>query len=290
MSASVSASAAERGSAGRRAELREFLISCRARISPQQAGFPAGGGKRRTPGLRREEVAVLAGVGVSWYQWLEQGRDITVSPQVLDSVGRVLELTDAELRHLYALAGLNPPILAPDYACPVDDSMTRLLDSWLPNPGHILDPHWNVVAANRTSQLVFNYSVDSANCLIVFFTDRIHRSRYLDWWTIAPRVVAQFRAEMTARPEDPGYLRIVEELKARSPEFAELWSHRDVEPGGVLIKAVTHPLVGDLIFESTLLQIPNRPDLRLVLHNALHGTDTAAKLSFLLSQQDAERN
>ena len=272
--------------AQRRAELRGFLMARRARISPERAGFPVGGGRRRTPGLRREEVAVLAGVGVSWYQWLEQGRDITVSPQVLDAIGRVLELNDAELRHLYALAGLNPPLPAAGCACPVDEALVRLLDSWLPNPGHILDPYWNMIAMNTAARLVFHYVENNINCLVLFFTDPIHRGRYADWAVIAPRVVAQFRAEMTARPEDAGYRRVVEELTDLSPEFAELWARRDVEPGGVTLKALMHPAVGELHFESALLQVPDRPDLRLVLHNPRRGTDTVAKLERLLAEDE----
>jgi len=118
----------------RRSELREFLMARRAQISPQEAGL-APGGRRRTPGLRREEVAVLAGVGSSWYQWLEQGRDITVSAQVLEAIGRVLRLDEPEVRHLYALAGLNPPPARaaeqPQGAEGVDRALIRLVDAWL---------------------------------------------------------------------------------------------------------------------------------------------------------------
>ncbi|AXE85802.1 hypothetical protein C1703_12375 [Streptomyces sp. Go-475] len=114
----------------RRSELREFLMSRRARVSPAEVGLPDGGARRRTPGLRREEVAVLAGVGASWYQWLEQGRDISVSPQVLDSVARVLRLRDAERRHLYLLAGLNPPVPAVEpERRDMCDGLRRLIDT-----------------------------------------------------------------------------------------------------------------------------------------------------------------
>jgi hypothetical protein len=198
----------------------------------------------------------------------------------------VLELNDAELRHLYALAGLNPPLPASDCWCPIDEALVRLLDSWLPNPGHILDPYWNMIAMNAAARLVFHYTETNINCLAMFFTDGTHRARYADWSAVAPRVVAQFRAEMTARPEDPGYRRVVEELIELSPEFAELWSRRDVEPGGVTLKALTHPSVGDLFFESTLLQVPDRPDLRLVLHNPRKGTETAARLQRLLAEDE----
>ncbi len=130
----------------RRRELREFLMSRRARVTPADAGLPDGGARRRTPGLRREEVAVLAGVGASWYQWLEQGRDISVSPQVLDSVGRVLRLSNAERRHLYLLAGLNPPEreVEPEKR-DMCDGLQRLIDTWMPYPAHIMDRYYNGV-------------------------------------------------------------------------------------------------------------------------------------------------
>jgi len=269
----------------RRAELREFLMSRRARITPERAGFPSGGGRRRTPGLRREEVAVLAGVGASWYQWLEQGRDITVSPQVLDSVGRVLELDDAERRHLYALAGLNPPAPAGDDAPqPVPSALLRLIDSWLPSPAHIMDRHWNVVASNVAVRLVLGFEQGPFNCLTSFFTSADQRSRYADWEAIAPRVVAQFRAEMTARPEDPEYGRIADHIAARSPEFAELWARREVRPGGVTVKTLIHPAVGGLHFEATMLQVPEHPELRLVMQTPCVCTDTKAKMAVLVAE------
>lgn len=144
----------------RRRDLREFLMTRRARVTPAEAGLPDGGARRRTPGLRREEVAVLAGVGVSWYQWLEQGRDITVSPQVLDAVSRVLRLNDAERRHLYVLAGLNPP-LPSAAAAPVSDGLRRLIDAWMPFPRtswtrtgtpspSTRRPGWSSATASRT--------------------------------------------------------------------------------------------------------------------------------------------
>lgn len=161
----------------RRRELRDFLMSRRARVSPAQAGLPDGGARRRTPGLRREEVAVLAGVGASWYQWLEQGRDISVSPQVLDAVARVLRLSNAERRHLYLLAGLNPP--APEVAPEVRDmcdGLRRLIDTWMPYPAHIMDPYYNCVMYNDAAGMVLGMRPDNTqNCIIDFFTDPLYR-------------------------------------------------------------------------------------------------------------------
>lgn len=275
------------GKAHRLAELRAFLMSRRARVSPGEAGLPDGGARRRTPGLRREEVAVLAGVGVSWYQWLEQGRDITVSPQVLDSVARVLRLSGAERRHLYVLAGLNPPAPEVDPAhADMCDGLRRLLDGWMPYPAHIMDAYWNVVLCNEASTAVMGMEPDRRqNCVISFFTDPVHRIRYPGWEEIAARVVAQFRAACSECPDDEGFRAIVDEAKGRSPEFAELWERRDIAPGGQMRKELAHPVVGRLALEVTQLRIPARPDLAVVLHHPWPDTGTEEKLRWLASAE-----
>ncbi|WP_329390453.1 helix-turn-helix transcriptional regulator [Streptomyces sp. NBC_01351] len=262
-------------------------MSRRARISPAEAGLPDGGARRRTPGLRREEVAVLAGVGVSWYQWLEQGRDITVSGQVLDSVGRVLKLTSAERRHLYVLAGLNPPVLE---VAPADrdmcEGLKRLIDAWMPFPAHIMDAYWNTVLYNEAAAMVLGMRPEIVqNCLIAFFTDPLYRSRSAHWEENAANVVAQFRAACSEHPHDEGFRAVVEEARELSPEFAALWDRQDVRPGGLTKKQMQHPVVGTLHVETTQLRVPARPDLAIVLHTPLPGTGTAEKLEWLSSPE-----
>ncbi|MGW7099514.1 helix-turn-helix transcriptional regulator [Streptomyces sp. NPDC054838] len=262
-------------------------MSRRAKVSPTEAGLPVGGGRRRTPGLRREEVAVLAGVGVSWYQWLEQGRDITVSPQVLDSVSRVLKLTSAERRHLYVLARLNPPALA---VAPGDQDMChglkRLIDAWMPFPAHIMDPYWNTVMYNDSAALVLGMRPEIVqNCLIAFFTDPVYKARSRHWEENAGPVVAQFRAAYSEFPDDDGFRAVVEEARELSPEFAELWDRRDIRPGGQLQKELEHPVVGTLHVESTQLRVPARPDLAIILHTPLPETGTEEKLQWLTSPE-----
>ncbi|MFJ3903518.1 helix-turn-helix transcriptional regulator [Streptomyces sp. NPDC090025] len=271
----------------RLAELREFLMSRRARVSPAEAGLPDGGARRRTPGLRREEVAVLAGVGASWYQWLEQGRDITVSPQVLDSVARVLRLSPAERRHLYALAGLNPPAPETDpKARDMCDGLRRLIDAWMPFPAHIMDVYWNTVLYNDAAALVFGMRPETVqNCLISFFTDELYRSRMTSWEELAPKVVAQFRSACSERPDDEGFRAVVEEAREASEEFAELWERRDILPGGQNRKEMEHPLAGTLVVEATQLRVPARPDLVIVMHTPLAEADTAAKLEWLVTPE-----
>ncbi|MBM4791156.1 helix-turn-helix domain-containing protein [Streptomyces sioyaensis] len=285
----MASNAATQDAARRRQELRDFLMTRRARVTPAEAGLPDGG-RRRTPGLRREEVAVLAGVGASWYQWLEQGRDITVSPQVLDAVARVLRLNGAERRHLYVLAGLNPPPRQDAEELGGTDvcaGLQRLIDAWMPFPAHIMDPYWNTIAYNESAHLVLGHGRPgvSRNCLIAFFTDPVYRARAASWETNAPQVVAQFRAACSVRPGDEGFDAVVRETSALSAEFAELWARADVQDGGTLHKELDHPLVGALLFETTLLRIPVRPDLSIVLHNPRAESDTAAKLEWLTSPE-----
>ncbi|MFF4099494.1 helix-turn-helix transcriptional regulator [Streptomyces sp. NPDC001903] len=262
-------------------------MSRRARVTPTEAGLPDGGARRRTPGLRREEVAVLAGVGVSWYQWLEQGRDITVSPHVLDSVGRVLKMSSAERRHLYVLAGLNPPALE---VAPADRDMCqglkRLIDAWMPFPAHIMDVYWNTVLYNDAAALVLGMRPEIVqNCLIAFFTDPIYKARSRHWEENACNVVAQYRAASSEWPEDEGFRAVIEEARELSPEFAVLWDQRDIRPGGQMRKEIEHPVVGTLFVESTQLRVPARPDLSIVLHTPLPATDTAEKLEWLTSAE-----
>ncbi|MFC8125263.1 helix-turn-helix transcriptional regulator [Streptomyces sp. NPDC057302] len=274
--------------ARRLGELREFLMNRRARVSPAEAGLPDGGARRRTPGLRREEVAVLAGVGASWYQWLEQGRDISVSPQVLDSVGRVLKLSSAERRHLYVLAGLNPPAPEVEQADQgMCEGLQRLIDTWMPYPAHIMDRYYNCVLYNSAAGMVFGMRPEiTQNCIVDFFTDPIYRSRSVSWEKNAENVVAQFRASCSETPDDEGLQEVLAELReSAGEEFTELWERQDVRPAGVVHKELMHPLVGALHVESTALRVPARPDLTIVLHTPLAEAETAAKLEWLASPE-----
>ncbi len=264
----------------RRAELRDFLRIRRARLTPADVGMPPGG-RRRTPGLRREEVAVLAGVGVSWYTWLEQGRDITVSADVLDAISRALRLDGAEREHLYLLAGLNPPRRDPVPAVPVAPELQRVLDAWSPRPGYVRDRHWNFVALNDAAKDVFGYGDTDHNCLVTFFTNARYRSVLEHWAAAAPGVVARFRADAARHPDDPEYDRLIADLCAASAEFAELWSRHEVSVPARTVKAILHPEVGLLVLEATLLPLPERPGDQMVLYNPRPGTGSVERLARL---------
>jgi transcriptional regulator with XRE-family HTH domain len=267
----------------RRDQLRDFLRTRRARLSPTDVGM-APGGRRRTPGLRREEVAVLAGVGVSWYTWLEQGRDIKVSGEVLDAVARALRLDPDERVHLYLLAGLNPPHgcgAEPVGRPQVTPELRHLLDAWSPRPAYVHDKYWNFVAMNDMARVVYQLETTDHNCLVTFFTSRRHREAHTAWEAAAPGVVARFRADAARLPADPEYARIIGDLSVVSPEFAALWARHEVRSASTMVKAVSHPLVGTLVFDATPLQLTDMPGYRLNLHNPHPGSGTEERLERL---------
>jgi transcriptional regulator with XRE-family HTH domain len=239
-----------------REELRDFLRTRRARLTPADVGMPAAG-KRRTPGLRREEVAVLAGVGVSWYTWLEQGRDINVSAEVLDAIARVLRLTEPERAHLYLLAGLNPPRAARADAV-VTPELRRLLDTW-PHPALLRDRQWDLLAVNDRARSVFGLDGDR-NCLVAFFTNERYRDLHVNWSEVAPGVVASFRADAVHADE------VATGLAAASPEFASLWARHDVAAPVQMVKTVRSPS-GELRFDLTTLAVADHPGWYVELYN-----------------------
>ncbi len=224
---------------------------------------------------------MLAGVGVSWYTWLEQGRDINVSTEVLDAISTALRLTEPERAHLYVLAGLNPPPVGVQRDAKVTPELSQLLDAWMPRPAVLHDRYWNLLAINDAAHAVFGYVDTDHNCLITFFTNARYRGMHAHWESVAPTVVAAFRADAARSPEDPGFDRVVEDLTAVSPEFAELWARHDVGDHIQAVKAVHHPDAGDLIFDKTTLAVADRPDWRLELYNPRPGTGTGDRLEQL---------
>lgn len=265
----------------RRAELREFLRSRRARLTPAEVGL-APGTRRRTPGLRREEVATLAGVGVSWYTWLEQGRDISASPGVLDAISATLRLSESERRHLHLLAGATAPVRAAADPGPVPPELLRLVEAWSPRPAMLQDRYWNLLAINPATRAVFGYSDSDHNCLVSFFTNTRYRDMYVQWSDAAPGVVAAYRADAGRYLGDPGFGQVVSELSSRSPQFAAMWERNDVGPHQQAIKAVCHPVAGELVFDKTTLTVTDHPDWHLVLYHPHPGTGTDERLSGLM--------
>ncbi|GAA3404859.1 helix-turn-helix transcriptional regulator [Paenibacillus hodogayensis] len=268
-------------------ELGDFLKTRRARISPSRVGLPEGG-RRRIPGLRREEVASLAGIGVTWYTWLEQGRPIQVSAQLLESLARVLMLDKEETVHLYTLARQAPPVYYPAYNQTIHPMHQHVLDSLTLSPSLILDTRWNVIAWNRAASLVFlDYSlvpIGKRNLIRLMFTDSPYRQLFDDWELYAQGVLARFRAAYGKYVADPWLVDFVEELRSLSKEFDRWWPMHNVEKEQEKYKIVRHPALGQLDFEHTSYLVSDDTSLRLYVNTPMAGTGTGEKIRQLLGQ------
>jgi transcriptional regulator with XRE-family HTH domain len=255
-----------------RAELSDFLKSRRARISPAAVGLP-NRARRRTPGLRREEVADLAGVGVTWYTWLEQGRNIRVSPEVLTGIARALQLEPAERAHLFRLAGHGTPAPEP-VAAAISPRLQRVLDHWDPFPAHVTGRRRDILAWNGASELINGWSrlpEDKRNILWSTFQVPATRRLLVDWEHEAALSVAAFRAEAGGDLGEPYYQELITELLAVDPDFARMWARQDVRGRREGLKHFQHPALGRFDLEFTAFQVAEQPSLRLFLYAPADG-------------------
>lgn len=267
-------------------ELAEFLRSRRARLSPEQVGLPRGT-RRRTPGLRRGEVAMLAGVSLEWYSWLEQGRNITVSVQLLESLARVLQLDADERAHLFLLTFRQPPPVEM-YSPPiVSPTLQQFLEQLGTSPAFAVDIRLNVLAWNTAACLVFgDYArlpEKERNLIWLLFNSSGKRQRNEEWQALARVYIAQFRAGYGRFINDPWWANQIAELSQLSPEFQELWAKHDVLHVSEGKKTIRHPLVGELTFDFLLLQTADSGDLRILIHTPRRNSETAAKIERLLA-------
>ena len=204
-----------------RPDLSDFVTRRRKKLTPADVGLPTTG-RRRTPGLRREEVAALAGVGLTWYTWFEQGRGIQVSERFLLKIARALELDDADCSYLFLLAHGRPPPPEARQWPSVDPLIQQLLDDLTERPAYVSNLRWDVIAWNAAADLLFTFS-DRAqydrNIIRMFFADPDLRRRLPAWHEDAPKLLAQFRYDLAAAPDDPDMLGLVEDLKKLSPDF-----------------------------------------------------------------------
>lgn len=213
-----------------RAELANFLKRRREGLSPLDVGLPIGK-RRRTPGLRREEVAALAGVGITWYTWLEQGRAIKVSTAFLDNVSRVLKLDETERRHLFLLAHKRPPAMAGQTWCELSPLIRQLLDDLTLRPSYVLNLRWDVIGWNDAAERLFGFGEripGERNMLWMMFSDDRLNSRIVEWAAQAPQILASFRRDFAQAPEDESMIALVEALEHVSPSFRKLWNQHDV--------------------------------------------------------------
>jgi transcriptional regulator with XRE-family HTH domain len=274
--------------AERRKELADFLRTRRARLSPTEAGLPPGV-RRKTAGLRREEVAQLASVGVTWYTWLEQGRDIHVSRQVLESLAQVLQLNADEKAHFFSLA-LYPivptPFMQRETVSPL---LQRFLDQLGPNPAYITGRRWDLLAWNQAvCEVIGDFNAlppERRNIVWFVFTNQEFRHRVVDWEGMAQRVLAQFRVSSGRTPGDPWFTILIEDLKQASREFRLWWPRHEVKGRQDGCKELIHPLVGHLVLEHTTFQMSEAPDLKVVVYLASPESNTAEKIHRLLRSE-----
>jgi transcriptional regulator with XRE-family HTH domain len=276
----------------RRQELADFLRTKRASLQPEDVGLPDGG-RRRTPGLRREEVALLAGVGTTWYTWLEQGRDVRASLDVLEAVSRALQLTAAERAHVILLGRGEqaPPCKAP--AEKVSPTLRRLVENLGPGPAYLLGRRWDYLAWNKSFERVFSWEPGtdplSRNHVWQWFMDPGRRTLCSgDWSASARLLVAKFRADSARNIGDPVFEELILALQSASPEFRKLWKRHEVAGSGDGHKELIHPLVGPLAFDHAVFRHGEAGDLRLILYTPSCEHDTRAKLEQLLESDEDE--
>lgn len=249
----------------RRYELADFLRSRRARLGPEDVGLPPGR-RRRTPGLRREEVAELAGVGLTWYTWLEQGREIRASAEVVEAVGTALRLNADERDHLHTLAG-TPQSRQFDGAREIPATVQAVLDALDPHPAYVVNARYDLVAWNRADAALHGDFEHLPRCdrnlLWLVFTDPAWREMLVDYDTDVALMVARFRAAMGRHVGEPTWSRLVSRLSDASPAFREIWDRHEVVGAVSKVKRFLHPRVGFLRLDYTALRIAEVPECEL---------------------------
>ncbi len=273
-----------------RAEVREFLASRRARITPDQAGLPAYGGNRRVKGLRREEVALLAGVSVDYYVRMERGSLAGASDAVLEGVARALQLDEAEREHLFDLARAaapGPPRPRRAKAAGVTDSVQQVLDAIIDAPAWVRNARHDVLATNRMARALYaplladpRRPVNSARFI---YLDPASRVFFADWERGADDIAAMLRAEAGRNPHDKQLIELIGELSTRSEDFRSRWAAHNVRFHRTGHKKLHHPVVGDLDLNFEAMELPSQPGLTMLVYTAPQGSPTADSLRLLAS-------
>lgn len=257
-----------------REDLAEFLRKHREKITPEEVGLPRGR-RRRTPGLRREEVAALAGVGLTWYTWLEQGRDISVSATFLDNLSKTLKLDAAERRHLFLLAHQRLPSELGKTWCSVSPLVQQLMDDLPTRPAYILNLRWDVLAWNAAADKLFSFSAhapERRNMLWLLFTDPIMRRLLAPWDEQASQMFSSFRRDFARAAQGPVINELVEELTKVAPEFKAWWKNQEVNAPCQGVRYLYLEELGEVAFEHTTLTVDEERHLRLVYY-AYKGSD-----------------
>ncbi|MCM0084334.1 helix-turn-helix transcriptional regulator [Geomonas sp. Red32] len=263
--------------------LGTYLKDRRTKMDAAALGYSTT--RRRTPGLRREEVAQRANVSATWYTWLEQGRGGAPSASALDGIARALLLTDAEREHLYLLALGRPPEVRYKRVEGITPRLQRILDALEYSPAFVRTSVWDIVGWNKAASLVLgNYNAletSQRNILRLFFTSPEVRSVQTDWERVARSVVAAFRADIARTGATGDVKLLIEELRLSSPEFDSMWRDHDILSHGEGIKQLHHPVAGTLTLEYSSFAVDGRPDLTLVVYTPATPEDTKRVRSLL---------
>jgi transcriptional regulator with XRE-family HTH domain len=257
--------------------LGTYLKDCRARLDPASFGYSSA--RRRTPGLRREEVAQRANISPTWYTWLEQGRGGAPSAEVLNRIAQSLLMTEPEREHLFLLAFGHPPEVV--YRAPegVTPRLQRVLDTLEYSPAFIKTATWDVLAWNRAAAVVFtDYSllpVEQRNILRLMFCNPERRAKQDDWASMARFIVGAFRADAIRAGATSQVSQLVDELCSKSAEFAALWRDNDVRVHGEGTKRLHHPNAGLIELEFSGFAVDGRPDLGMIVYNPATAADAA---------------
>ncbi|KJQ53837.1 helix-turn-helix transcriptional regulator [Microbacterium sp. SA39] len=272
-----------------RSEVREFLSTRRARLTPDQAGLPAFGGNRRVPGLRREEVSLLAGVSVDYYTRLERGDLSGVSDSVLDALARALQLDDAETAHLFDLAraaNVSPVARKPrKKAEAIRPSIQRLLDAMTGAPALVRNNYFDYLGANALGKALYAplFTEPMPNSARFAFLNPAAHDYYLDWDRVTRELVAAMRGEAGRNPFDRRFSDLVGELSTRSDRFRTLWAAHDVRYHRSGVKRLRHPVVGEIELVYEAFELPADPGLHMSTYTAEPGTPSDEKLRMLAS-------
>jgi hypothetical protein len=272
----------------RREELKQFLRSRRARLSPSDFGFPTGT-RRRTPGLRRDEVALLASMGTTTYTFLEQGRDINVSAPVVERLAQVLRLTPVEKRHLYELAIGDLPKLTGDNQA-ITELMQQMLNFLLPCPANLFNYRFDLLAFNRAAEMVFLYPHDAIaqryNLLELLFLSPERQKLYVNLPLFMRNLIACFRLNYARYSDDDLLVEMVHDLEEKSPCFRKFWSEYYVLESEDVAKTLqlNHPALGKLEGNFNLFNVFGYGDLTLAVFTPAVGTDSLEKIKGALAQ------
>jgi transcriptional regulator with XRE-family HTH domain len=271
--------------------LGTYLKDRRTRLDPAAFGFSMT--RRRTPGLRREEVAQRANVSATWYTWLEQGRGGAPSGEVLERIARALMLTEVEREHLFLLGLGRPPEVRYQATEGVTPRLQRVLDALELSPAVVKTSTWDVIAWNRAAAAVLkdygSLPVDQRNIVRLMFCDPQVRAAQPDWESVARFVVAAFRADAARAGATKKVKLLVDELSRRSPEFEAMWRDNDVSSYGEGSKDIRHPVVGLIALEYSAFVVDGRPDLSMVIYNPATPADADRIRKLVGSQATAFR-